>query len=171
LKGEVHQISHVCDWPEQHHTFWRPQHSGPEWGGKKTNLVALFQGWEFRFSWKQRGCRRMGRKGLVPLWGCGLRGLVPPTRASGGPERPPLWTFQEMAGPLCRRMSGNPVPPSSSEDGGSSSWPGNSKLASGGQPGGWGGRAPLPLMGGQGTVPLCLSCLKTRVGCAVWNHH
>lgn len=40
-----------------------------------------------------------------------------------------------MAGPLCRRMPGNPVPPASGGDGGSSSRPGNSKLASGGRPG------------------------------------
>lgn len=82
------------------------------------------------------------------------------------------WTFQEMAGPLCRRMPGNPASPSLTEDGGSSSWPGNSKLASGGWPGGWGGKAPQLFVGWQGIAFLCpiVSLLSQDSSMMFWDH-
>lgn len=48
---------------------------------------------------------------------------------------------------------------------GSSSWPGNSKLASGGWPGGWGGKASQLLAGRQGTASLC-----PFVSLLFWDH-
>lgn len=82
------------------------------------------------------------------------------------------WTFQEVAGPLCRRMPGNPASPSLTEDGGSSSWPGNSKLASGGWPGGWGGKASQLFVGWQGIGFLCpiVSLLSQDSSMLCWDH-
>lgn len=100
------------------------------------------------------------------------RGAWGPHLSLRDPERLTQWTFQEMAGPLCRRMPGNPAAPSSTEDGGSSSWPGNSKLASGGGPGGWGGKAPQLFVGWQGTASLCpfVSLLSQDSSMLCWHH-
>lgn len=103
---------------------------------------------------KGNGEEKNAKRGWCPSWvvggGAWCRHL-----SLWDPEHLTQRTFQEMAEPLCRRMPGNPAAPSSSEDGGSSSWSGNSKLSSGGWPGGWGGKAPQLFVGRQGTASLC----------------
>lgn len=71
-----------------------------------------------------------------------------------------------MAGPLCRRMPGNPVPPASGGDGGSSSRPGNSKLASGGRPGAGGRGASAAGMKAERSPSSPASPPRARAGAA-----
>lgn len=58
----------------------------------------------------------MLESGWCPSWAVGC-GAGCPHLSLRDPESPTQCTFQEMAGPLCRRMPGNPATPSSSEDG------------------------------------------------------
>lgn len=54
--------------------------------------------------------RRMLESGWCPSWAVGC-GAGCPHLSLRDPESPTQCTFQEMAGPLCRRMPGNPALP------------------------------------------------------------
>ena len=97
----------------------------PDWGMTWVRAAPLQGGLCSRQAGRWKGCQK------------GTRGRPEPQGAQCASQR----AFGEPAGPLCRRMPGNPSPPASSEDGGSSSWSGSSMLASGGEPRGRGARA------------------------------